>query len=286
MHRLSLHRRPAVATALLTALVTLAVAGISPARAEQCTSSSGCEFWDNDYHEYVLYDEDTVNIDVLIVPPISPFATRDIVTVEKAIDAWDTAVNDMGDAWFADNLTIHRYTLGKVVPPAAAINDPEIIVVSAEYNPVLLFGIGLQDPFGICGGLQTLWLSPPHQHNGWYVQQAECSSGGYRCLVLNTNFLLGGANSMYDLAAHEFGHCLGAGHVGDALDFDAKTFPDADVMSYQQHTHVNCVSNLNIEVLQGVYAPLLSRPSSEWLSAGDYVAMDPNDYTQETCSDP
>jgi hypothetical protein len=266
--------------------------GAAPAKTlTQCTTASGCEFWDNDYHEYVLYDlMDTANIDVLIVPELSPFATRDITTIRKSIDAWDAGIDDMAAPWLADNLTIHAYTLGIDTPPQEAIEDPEIIVVTAEYNPVLLFGIGEEVPVHPCssrsaGGI--LHDFPVHDHDGMQVHMAECKHGGFQCVALNTNFLLGGPYRLYDLVAHEFGHCLGGGHVGDALDFDAKTFPHSDIMSYQYDaSQVFCVSNLNTAVLEGLYGHLFGRPASERLYAGDYYTMATADYAQTNCPNP
>lgn len=183
---------------------------------------------------------------------------------------------------------MNLYVLGEETPPEAALRDPEIIVLAAEYNPVLLFGIGYQDDAGICrdrGGLVT--SAEPHSHHGMRITSVECEEGGHTCVALNTNFLLGGPNRLYDLVAHEFGHCLGGGHVGDALDFSAKTVPLADIMSYQYNaTQVHCVSTLNVRVLEGVYAPLLGRPEAEWLTAGTHRAMPPGEYDQVSCANP
>lgn len=266
-------------------LMILAVTMLPVSNATQCNTASGCEFWDSNYHEYILYNVDTPNVDVLIVPPASPFATRDIVTIEKSVDAWKAGIAASGGA-LATGLKINRYTLGKDVPPQAALTDPEIIIVSAEYNPVLLFGIGLQLPVGICtqrGGVAHTF--PTHEHDGAKLYRAECKQGGMTCVVVNTNFLLGGARRMFDLNSHEFGHCLGIGHVGDALDFDAKTFPAKDIMSYQYNANqVHCVSNLNTNALKAVYATLLGQTGQ--VNAGGYIQMTTSTYTQVTCANP
>jgi predicted metalloprotease len=87
--------------------------------------------------------------------------------------------------------------------------------------------------------------------------------------------------------AHEVGHCLGVGHVGDALDFRARYAPVPDIMSYDFNPEqVGCVSNLNVRTLEGVYAHLLGRPESEWLPRESFNSMDPLDYMQVECANP
>jgi hypothetical protein len=260
-----------------------------------CATASGCEFWDNNYHEYVLYDVDTPNVDVLIVPSASPDPLGDTVLMRRAVDAWSSGINALGASWFSSGFQINAYTLGTDTPPAAALLDPEIIVVGAAANPVVLFGIGEQTPASICtarGGAEKTF--PVHEHDGMQILAAECTQGGMLCVALNTNFLLAdvfqgqnGAIYLQDLVAHEFGHCLGGGHVGDAMDFDAKTVPMADIMSYaHDDSQVHCVSNLNVRVLEGVYAALLGQPTSAQLSAGDYYTMAPSGYNQVSCTNP
>jgi hypothetical protein len=271
-------RTIAVACLLLAALAFLP-AGSS----DICRKEKGCTFWDSNYHEYILYEVDTPHVDVLVVPPASPFATRDIATVGLAVEQWRTGIAQLADPWFASGFSIDAYTLGVDVPPPEALADPEIVVLTAEYNPVLLFGIGEQTPIGVCVADAATW----HQHEGspWATAMAQCGTGGMTCLAINTNFLLGGERQMHDLVAHEFGHCLGIGHVGDALDFDAKTVPLNDIMSYQYNpSHVHCVSTLNVKSLQGVYADLLGQPGQ--LLPGDYYTMSPSAYSQATCSNP
>lgn len=256
-------------------------------QSEICTSSSGCEFWDLDYHQYILYETDTPSIDVLIVPPVSPETLWQVPVLEKSVDAWESGINTLAPSWLASGLNIHRYTLGSGVPPLSALQDPEIIIVSAEYNPVVLFGIGEQIP-GLCTGGSIASVSAPHSHgsDGPSMYRVGCSNGGSQCVVLNTNFLLGGDRRLYDLNSHEFGHCLGIGHVGDALDFDARTVPMSDIMSYQDNPNqVHCVSSLDVKSLQGVYADLLGQ-SSGFLPAGSYVTMKTSDYNQVSCPNP
>lgn len=285
-------------------LILLALAAPS-SNAAVCSTSNGCDFWDSQYHEFILFDWDTAALDVLIVPPASPYALRDIATIEKSVDAWEAGIQTEGASWLTSGLTIDRHTLGSGVPATDMLTDPEIIIVSAEFNPALLFGVGLSRDsacaivFDILPFLQAGELPPDfHQHPGsqWGVTQVQCENGDNVCLVLNTNFLhtpvvslVGhqGQRRMYDLNSHEFGHCLGIGHVGDALDFDARTVPLDDIMSYQFNpSQVHCVSTLNVRSIEGTFAKVLGRPSSEWLDFGDYVHMDPADYDTVSCTNP
>lgn len=251
-----------------------------------CKSEDSCTFWDDVYHEYVLYDVDTPTVDVLIVPSASPGASQDTQAIRQAVEAWGAGIQTLGASWFSEGLALNVYVLGVDTPPQEALDDPEIIVLSAEYNPVLLFGIGYQLPSTPCRG-DALESYAPHSHGGMTVYAARCESGGFTCIAANTNFLLGGTMRLYDLVAHEFGHCLGVGHVGDALDFSAKRVPIHDIMSYQtDEDQVHCVSTLNVRVLEGIYAPLLGVSSVQPLSAGDFYPMDPRAYAQVTCANP
>lgn len=274
--------------ALASCLLAAAGLALTPtAAAAVCTSASGCGFWDNDHHEYILYKVDTSSIDVLILPPASLGNLGDAGIEKLSIQRWDEGIDALGPAWLASGVSIHPYIVGVDTIPQAALLDPEIIVVTAEYNPFVLFGIGEQLPVGVCtgqGGVQqTLFQHMHGQTSG--VQAVQCASGGIQCVVLNTNFLLGGDRRLYDLTAHEVGHCLGIGHVGDALDFDAKVFPGSDIMSYNDvPSQVHCVSSLNIKALQAVYAPLLGQTGGQ--SPGTYVTQLTSAYSQVACPNP
>ncbi len=267
------------------------------------TAVQAATFNDNDYHEYILYNVDTPTIDVLVLPPVSPYALRDATVIKQGVDAWDEGIDDLGSSWLANGIQINTYIVGFDNIPDEALLDPEIVIISSEHNPVLLFGIGYQVPISWCHGFGeyvgswTSWVtSLPsragfHQHEGaqWGMMSAQCDDGGKQCIVLNTNFLsTPSANNrryMYDLNTHEVGHCLGIGHVGDALDFSANNYPAQDIMSYQHGNHVHCVSTLNIKALEAVYGGLLGQ-SSVAQSAGSYVHMKPSAYHTTNCAEP
>ncbi len=259
----------------------------------------------SEYHEYILNDMDTGHIDVIIIPSASPWALRDISTIEDALQGWEDGIqSSLSPAWLSSGFSMDIYTLGYDDIPSDALSDPEIVVVAAEVNPFLLFGIGYGVPIGFCSAFNPLDPSIWQQHTGsdWAYASAACKSGGNQCIALNTNFLHmdgpfvtinggKGERRMYDLVAHEIGHCLGIGHVGDALDFSTTIFPNKDIMSYQYNSNqVFCVSSLNIKSLQGVYADAIpGAPSSATqprYTGGEFVHLPVGDYSQVSCSNP
>ena len=255
------------------------------------------DFDDDVYHEFILNDLDSADIDVLILPAVAPDSDARIAAVQQSIAAWESGIQAYAPSWLADNVDFHVYLVGTDPVPLSTLQDPEIVVVTGEANPNVLFGIGASTDYLACDTVDpftstSLFLQGFHHHPGsaWSVGEANCADNSDNvCVVLNTNFAFyeTGQYSMYDLNAHEFGHCLGLGHVGDALDFVATTFPHEDIMSYQENeAQVHCVSNLNVLGLQGTFAKVLGRPSSEWRDSGDYITMTPAAYDQVSCPNP
>lgn len=253
-----------------------------------CESAEGCDFFDEDYHEYALYDVDSVVVDVLIVPSASADNAADTPVLKAAVEAWGAGIQELGEPWFTDAFTLNVYVLGTDSPPAEALQDPEVVVLAAEWNPVLLFGIGLEPKQTGCSALgqETLHEYPVHAHHGMEVRSSDCTNTGFVCFALNTNFLGGSAIYLQDLVAHEFGHCLGGGHVGDALDFKAQYVPVQDIMSYQHDdAQVHCVSNLNLRVLEALYAPILGVEVAQPVAAGGFYTMPRDQYAHVACGD-
>lgn len=228
--------------------------------------SSMPKFMDDCYHMRTgLNSLDTPVIDVLIVPPASPYPERDLRVMRQAIEMWDAGIDhlarDMGLDWLADGVEFNIFLDDDEFTTHPAW-DPEIIVVAS--NPVGGAGIGI-DPFGLngpCRGANPLasmdvWESLPgfdshHDgHSGTYVE--TCEGGGTTCYAVNGAIdpLPGFINffGMFDLVAHEVGHCLSIGHVGDAGDHKANNVPYPDIMSYTPQSHTKCVSTLDVESL-------------------------------------
>lgn len=296
---------PALASALL--LTLLASLPFAQGVGETCTGAfdTSVPFTDGCYHQGVWYTPDTAQFDVLILPPEGPYAVRDIQLAEESVDMWDAGLHALGGSALA-GLNIDSYTVGHEPVPAAALADPEaIVVLTTESQPFLLFGVAVLDPINFCHGISPdmkTWDQVPgfHQHPGSPFGSfvASCSSGGKQCYVVNTSFLtsfLPDHNDMqwmYDLISHEVGHCLSMGHVGDAdtEDTDDSTaYPEHDIMSYENDglraSRTHCVSNLNAQVAIKAWSSILNPPGSTAVapSPAAYVNMKPSDYSQPTC---
>jgi hypothetical protein len=253
--------------------------------------AGGCLFWDDDYHEVVVYDLDTAVIDVVIVPPAgNPLAA--IEAAGRAVKAWEEGIRAFAQPWFNASFEMNVFVVGEDVPSVDAVTDPEIIVLTSAATQSGVVGIGLEPKQVACElvGGPALRTHATHSHARpglvGTVAAQDCTGTGFTCTANN----VGDGFDMldlYDLIAHEVGHCLGAGHVGDALDFRARYAPVEDIMSYQSNaTQVHCVSTMNVRVLEGVYAHLLDQPEETWLPAYSYFAMPPASYRQAACANP
>jgi len=166
--------------------------------------------------------------------------------------------------------------------------DPEIIVISS--NPVGGIGIGIDpldfnsqllEIFGLEGAGQgachdiqnpfdfSQWAALPgfddhHGMNtGTYYEEDCDGAGGNVCFAVNgaidptpgmdvdyDNPAVNLPFGLFNLVAHEVGHCLTLGHVGDALDHTSKNVPTYDIMAYTDDPvgMTKCVSTLDVEV--------------------------------------
>lgn len=261
---------------------------------EYCLGNETCDFWDQQFHEGAVYEMDTLTVEAVVMPVPAGDPMAATRTARMATATWQN-VTGLAKPWFAEAFHLNTYAVGIDIPAAEAVADPEIVVVSesgqrstsiglnAEQVACSLVG-GTQGPLGSRPGSLATRVYPVHEHGGAAIFAADCVTGGFRCVALNFAGVLGGSNALYDLVAHEVGHCLGLSHVGDALDFNARYVPVADIMSYADNpSRVSCPSNLNARVMEGIYAHLADQPVPEWLVRGGYDAMDPWDYVQGQC---
>lgn len=235
------------------------------------------------YHMLVgLNALDTPKVDVDILVPVSPAAERDLRIAEQAVDMWNSGIHylsgEMDLDWLSAGLDMNIRTHELVVNPngtlANPINlvDPEIVVVLS--NPAGGIGIGI-DPSNFISqvgvtdgeGVPCVGIANPFSMAGWkkrgmeihgneqggtYVE--DCGGvGGNVCFAVNGAIdpLPGQSDffGAFDLVAHEFGHCLTVGHVGDGADGPWGPTPTNDIMAYSTDPPgiSKCVSTLDVE---------------------------------------
>lgn len=260
-------------------------------------------FSDDCYHQFLVNEPDTATVDVLILPVAGPVGLRDTGLLRQSVNMWAEGIHDgalaTGRPWLANGLQIRAYAVGIDVVPEAALQDPEVIIVSADTvtdGVTGYAGVGMDAPLAFCGPVNVNGPFPTsgqiaavpgfdaHHGNGWGTLALNCGNTyGRHCFVAQASLQWlpsdDTARTLFDLNSHEFGHCLGLGHVGDASDFAAKVYPRDDIMSYENDPwHPNytlCVSNLNIKTLAYIYGPWLGRaPGTDGQLLGGYMTME------------
>lgn len=254
---------------------------------------------------------DSPMVDVAVLVPVSPAAERDLRVVEQAIHMWegglDQLAGEMGMEWLRDGTDFRIRGYGVPVDaeggPEQAIDlvDPEIVVVAS--NPAGGIGIGI-DPsdfasqIGITDGegVPCASISDPFSLDAWqerpgydghhgkaggiYVE--DCGGvGGNVCFAVNgavdpapgtTDFF-----GLFDLVAHEVGHCLTLGHVGDGADGPWGPTAVNDIMAYSTDPPglSKCVSTLDVEGFALQMSKYLDRDGDGTVTARDELR--PND---------
>ena len=204
---------------------------------------------------------DRMVFDVLIVPPnhgqifnfdtdilgggdvneLTPNNTY-LAAMERAVAAWDEAVALFGSGQLRSRFVTNVYVVGRDSIPTGALSDPEILIVSDENQA---FSLG------------TTYRAP------------VCVSRMSKFSIVSFTYA-----DMYNVTLHEYGHCLGLGHMGDQGGVDPlaeQKHPEHDVMNgfYGdsvgfEGTHLHCISNLNVWGLEWV----LRNPAGEHPIAG------------------
>ena len=214
---------------------------------------------DQSYAIPVWFRWDTTELDVLIVPPnhgqlfngngalngadpkeLTPFNSY-LKAMEDSIADWDHAVGMFGADWLKSSFVTNVYVLGRDVPPSSALSDPEIVIMTDETKA------------------NTLGIS---------FSTDPCISDNSKLFVTSFTY-----EDMYNVNAHEYGHCLGLDHVvngNPAHDTMAATYVDP-VGSAGNHLH--CVSSLDVKGLEAALGAAAGQPSPDAASipAVDYA---------------
>ncbi|MBW3583390.1 MAG: hypothetical protein KY455_09860, partial [Euryarchaeota archaeon] len=227
------------------------------------------KFTDDCYHMRTgLNNLDTTDIDFLIVPPVSIYPERDLRVMRQAVEMWVHGIHalapDMGMEWLSAGVDFEIFIDDDNLS-TDPLWDPEIVVVAT--NPVGGLGIGIDPIDALFGGAGPCHGQPnplagmddwkgldgfdSHHDGRSGTYSTECEGGGSVCFAVNgaidpaPGFVA--SFGLYDLVAHEIGHCLTIGHVGDARDHKANAVPFADIMAYTDQDHDKCVSTLDVE---------------------------------------
>jgi hypothetical protein len=263
---------------------------------EFCPDAESCDYWDGQYHEGAVYVMDTLIVDAVVLPV--PGASIDATeTAGQATAAW-ALVEEFTESWFTDAWQLNTYVVGDDIPSADYVTDPEVLVISESGQRSTSIGLNAEqlactvlnamdiselDENFVSGSLATK-VYPVHEHHGMAIFAAECVTGGFRCVALNFSGALGGNNALYDLVAHEVGHCIGLSHVGDALDFNSRFVPTPDIMAYADNpSRVSCPSTLNARAMEGIYAHLADEPIPSWITEDQRTGVNPWEYKTVDC---
>jgi hypothetical protein len=208
--------------------------------------------------------------------------------MRQAIEMWaggiDYLSKEMGLRWMREvDFRITVDAVGNV--DTYPVVDPEIVVIAATH-PTGALGIGIDpvesvfvdpnvvpclpvdNPFDIEQWEALPGFNDHHQErSGTYNEDCgdtdRGQSGGNVCFAVNT--ALDPAPdaielvSLFDIVAHEFGHCLTVGHVGDGAEGLWGALPTNDIMAYHDDPPGlnKCVSTLNVEGLATVMSRYL-----------------------------
>jgi hypothetical protein len=263
------------------------------------------------YHAKVgLNGLDSPIIDVALVIPASPTAERDLRILQQVVKMWDGGLHylagEMGLTWLQNGVKFHvtptivGAATGTEEVSTYTLYDPEIVVVMT--NPIGGAGIGI-DPLALGKSLtitngegpcteianpfsMDAWKALPgydgHHGDAGGIYNEDCGgAGGNVCFAINgiIDPVPGQTDlfSAFDVVAHEFGHCLTLGHVGDGAEGAWGPVPTADIMaySYDPPGQNKCVTTQNVEGFALRMSHYLDRTGDGVVNAADTLV--PND---------
>lgn len=229
---------------------------------------------DTTLYQPVNVDWNRTSLDVVIVPPalgqvfngdgalggrgpeeLVPISSSYVAATEKAIADWRRAIDAFGSRSLK-RLALTVYVVGRDAIPSSVLSEIEIIVTYAV-APYPVLGVTANGPVEVGLNGTTLALG----------DNPRCKTVNSTFGIMNLTFV-----DMYNVAGHEFGHCLGVDHVAPGTEQVVKD----DMMNavYSQHVgakgnRLQCMSNLNVAGLELAY-DRLKQPRSAMLLAKHY----------------
>lgn len=200
------------------------------------------------YREPVWFRWETAELDVLVIPPahgqlvngngllgseMDPQLTEAtplnsyLRAILDAIRDWQRAMDAFGPGWMR-GVSLRTWVVGLDEVPQENLTHPEILVMTDESKAYILgFSMSTRPCVVLPSKMTTQSFSP---------------------------------TDMYNIAGHEFGHCLGLDHVDEV--------PVLDIMNARYSHGVgapfnprNCMSNLNVATMALAFGPLFGEPT-------------------------
>lgn len=239
------------------------------------------------YAQPVWFAWDRLELDILIVPPghgqlvnsngplnggdpeeLTPENTY-LAATRAAVEAWRAAVQAFAPDWPKQSLELRDYAVGLDDVPPEALAEPEIVVTAVEDQAALLGQASHPQPCnaemwpchpGICGLFYPPCPVPCGSLPACGLNACDLGTPacGLRvpCTIRNSMaFVTSFTHSdMFNVAAHDLGHCLGLDHSWAGGRHDVLVSPYPDNIGAPAYGHLHCVSNLNVAGLANAFS--------------------------------